>query len=67
MTLPGFFVLGLGLGVGIIYLDYIETKKARSAEKVPEPKLPQIPTPPIFSKPPTEDSKKKDDDKTSKE
>ena len=55
------FVLGLGLGAGIIYLDYIETKKGRSTEKVPEPKLPQIPTPPIVSKTSTEDTKKKED------
>ena len=55
-----FFVLGLGLGAGIIYLDYIETKKGRSAEKVPEPKLPQI-----VSKTSPEEIKKKED--TSKE
>ena len=60
-TMYFIFVLGLGLGAGIIYLDYIETKKGRSAEKVPEPKLPQIPTPPIVSKTSTEDTKKKED------
>ena len=57
---------GLGLGAAIIYLDYVETKKAKRVEKVPDAKLPKFPTPPIAAKPSVEDTKKMEDDKTSK-